>query len=175
MDAWKGYWYAFHHSKKVDELPVREFADRLAYELIHNNFKAGDSTVAKALSPLMKSPTRRSPWRHDLSVHFVPNVSETAISPLTSTNSSSTKVKQAQAQAIWMQVLELHKHVQQQTTESTGRKIRRHCAFCKNKTGWYCSTCNVYCCPEIKNSKEPRNCYKQHILKVQPNFKELDK
>jgi hypothetical protein len=136
-DAWKGYRYPFCHSKKDDELPVREFADRLAYELIHNNFEGGDSTVAKALSPLMKSLTRRSPRRHDLSVHFVPDVSETAISPLTSTNTSSTKVKQAQAQAqaIWMQVLELHKHVQQQSTESTGRKIKRHCAFCKTKRG----------------------------------------
>ncbi len=77
-DAWKVYRYAFHHSKKDDELPVHEFANRLAYELIHNNFEAGDSTEAKALSPLMKSPTRRSPRRHDLSVHFVADVSETA-------------------------------------------------------------------------------------------------
>jgi hypothetical protein len=170
-DAWKGYRHAFRHSKKDEELPVRDFADRLAYELIHNKFEAGDSTVAKALSPLMKSPTRISPRRRESNVHFVPDVSETTVSPLTSTNTSSTKVKQAQAEALWMQVLELHKHVQQQTTESTGRKIRRHCAFCKNKTGWYCSTCNVYCCPEIKNSKEPRNCYKQHILTVHPKFK----
>jgi hypothetical protein len=65
MDAWKGYQYAFCHSKKDDELPLHDFANKLAYELIHNKFEAGDSTVAKALSPLMKSPTRRSPRWHD--------------------------------------------------------------------------------------------------------------
>jgi hypothetical protein len=38
--------------------------------------------------------------------------------------------------------------------------------------GWHCSACNVYCCPELKNCKEPRNFYKQHVLAVHPNFKE---
>jgi hypothetical protein len=117
MDAWKGYQYAFCHSKKDDELPLHDFANKLAYELIHNKFEAGDSTVAKALSPLMKSPRRRYPRWHDLSVHFLLEISETTISPLTSTNTKSLKVKQTQAEAIWMQVLELHEHVQQQTTE----------------------------------------------------------
>jgi hypothetical protein len=125
MDAWKGYWYTFRHSKNMMSYQC-VFANTLAYELIHNKFEVVDSTVAKALSPLMKSPR----W-HDLSVHFVLDVSKTAINPETSTKTSSTKVKQAQAETIWMQVLELHKHAQQQTTESTGRKIRRHCAFCK--------------------------------------------
>jgi hypothetical protein len=31
MDAWKGYWYAFHRSKNDEELPVRGFANRLAF------------------------------------------------------------------------------------------------------------------------------------------------
>jgi hypothetical protein len=50
-DAWKGYQYAFCLSKKDEELPVCDFADRLAYELIHTHFpKDGSSSVAKALS-----------------------------------------------------------------------------------------------------------------------------
>jgi hypothetical protein len=37
-------------------------SDRLADELIHNNFPKDDSsTVAKALSPLMKSPSEKIP------------------------------------------------------------------------------------------------------------------
>jgi hypothetical protein len=176
-DAWKGYRHAFHLSKRDEELPVHDFADRLAYELIHNNFPKDDSsTVAKALSPLMKPPVRRSPRRHKLGVRFVPDVSDTTdVSPLTSTFTSSTKAKEAQAEALWVQVMQLHKHIQQQTTESSGCKLKRHCDFCKNKTGWYCSTCNVYCCPEMKGGKEPRYCYKQHILEVHPKFKQLDK
>jgi hypothetical protein len=179
-DAWKGYRYAFGGKKSEEELPIRDFADRLAFELIHNNLaKEHQCISAKTLSPL-KSPTRRSPRLMDktrsvigtINQNLIVKLSDTTVSPLTSTNNSSAKLKQIQADAIWMQVLELHKHVQQQSTEATGRKIRRHCAFCKNKTGWYCSTCNVYCCPEMKNCKEPRNCYKQHILAVHPKFKE---
>jgi hypothetical protein len=29
----------------------------------------------------------------------------------------------------------------------------------------------VYCCPEMKSSKQPRNCYKEHILEAHPSFK----
>jgi hypothetical protein len=125
-DAWKGYWHAFCLSKRDEELPVHDFADRLAYELIHNNFpKDASSTVAKALSPLMKSPVRRSPRRHKLGVRFVPDVSNTTdVSPLTSTFTSSTKAKEAQAEALWVQVMQLHKHIQQQqTTQSSGCKL----------------------------------------------------
>ncbi len=138
-----------------------DFADRLAYELIHSNFsKEHECISAKKLSPL-KSPTIGSPRlmdkTHERSVigainqNLAVELSETNVSPLTSTNNSSANIKQIQADAIWLQVLELHKHVQQQSIEATGRKIRRHCAFCKNKTGLYCSTCNVYCCSEMKN------------------------
>jgi hypothetical protein len=116
-------------------------------------------------------PTRRSPRKYDVTVRINPDVSEISMSPLTSTATNSAKVKQAQAEAVWLQVLDLHKHVQQQATEASGRKIRRHCAFSKNKTGWYCSTCNIYCCPEITNSKAPRTCFKDHVLKVHPNLK----
>jgi hypothetical protein len=168
-DAWKGYRHASLHSKKDEELSIYEFADRLAYELIHNNFD-GDNSVTKTLSPLFKKTptptTRRSPRKYDVIVRINPEVSETSMTPLTSTATNSAKVKQAQAEAVWLQVLDLHKHVQQQATEASERKIRRHCAFCKNKTVWYCSTCNIYCCPEITNPKEPRNCFKDHVLKV---------
>ena len=37
-DAWKGYRYAFR-SKNEEEMTIRDFADRLAYELIHNNLQ----------------------------------------------------------------------------------------------------------------------------------------
>jgi len=33
------------------------------------------------------------------------------------------KAKEAQAEALWVQVMQLHKHIQQQTTESSGRKL----------------------------------------------------
>jgi hypothetical protein len=42
-DAWKGYWYAFCLSKRDEELPVHELADRLAHEMIQNNFPKDDS------------------------------------------------------------------------------------------------------------------------------------
>jgi hypothetical protein len=42
---------------------------------------------------------------------------------LTSTFTSSTKAKEAQAEASWVQVMQLQKHVQQQTTESLGGKL----------------------------------------------------
>ena len=116
------------HGKNIGmpSTSVKEMkSDRLADELIHNNFPKDDSsTVAKALSPLMKSPVRSSPRCHELEVHFDPDISDTAdVSPLTSTFTSSMKAKEAQAEALWVQVMQLHKHMQQQTTESSGCKL----------------------------------------------------
>jgi hypothetical protein len=51
-------------------------------------------------------------------------VSETTISQLTSSLTKSTTSKKIHTDAIWMQLVELHKHVQQEGTEATGRKIR---------------------------------------------------
>jgi hypothetical protein len=52
-DAWKGYRYAFKGKRSEKELPVHDFADRLAYELIHNNFATdNESSIAMSLSPL---------------------------------------------------------------------------------------------------------------------------
>ncbi len=72
---------------------------------------------------------------------------------------------------MWLKMMKLHQHVQQDSTVATGRKIRWHCNYCKFKTGWYCKICKVYCCPEMKNSKQPRNCHREHILETQPSFK----
>jgi hypothetical protein len=59
-DAWKGYRYAFKERKSEEELPVHDFADRLANKLLHNNFAMDkESNTAKSLLPL-KLP-RRSP------------------------------------------------------------------------------------------------------------------
>jgi hypothetical protein len=56
----------------------------------------------------------------DMNCNLVVELSENTVSPLTSTNISSARMRQIQADAVWMQVLELHKHVQQQQTEATG-------------------------------------------------------
>jgi len=37
-DAWKGYRYAFRE-KSEEDISIRDFVDRLAYELIHNNLQ----------------------------------------------------------------------------------------------------------------------------------------
>jgi hypothetical protein len=55
-----------------------------------------------------------------MNCNLVVELSENTVSPLTSTNISSARMRQIQADAVWMQVLELHKHVQQQQTEATG-------------------------------------------------------
>jgi len=60
-DAWKGFRYAFQNRKNDEEITIREFADRLAFELINNNFGCGASdNKIQVLSPLT-SPQRRSP------------------------------------------------------------------------------------------------------------------
>ena len=97
---------------------------------------------------------------------MVVQITEATVSPLTKSTSS-----RVQADLMWAKMMELHQHVQQYSKEATGRKIRRHCAYCKFKTGWYCKTCKVYCCPEMKSVKQPRNCYKEHILEAHPSFK----
>jgi len=103
--------------------------------------------------------------------NLVVEFSETTVSPLTNGHSRFTTSKKVREDAIWMQLVELHQHVQQDSTEARGRKIRWHCDFCKLKTGWFCNTCKVYCCPEMKGGKQPRNCYKEHILQAHPSFK----
>jgi hypothetical protein len=164
-DAWKGYKYAFRNTRK-EEMTIRDFADQLAYELIHNNFHSDKSiNSVKILSPLLQSPRRQSP-RFVRKENLVVAVTEATVSPLTKSTASRVNYD-----LMWVKMMELHQHVQQDITEATGRKIRRHCAFCKLKTGWYCKTCKVYCCPEMKSSKQPRNCYKEHILEAHPSFK----
>ena len=96
---------------------------------------------------------------------MVVEVTEATVSPLT--KSTSFRVH---ADFMWAKMKELHQHVQQDSKEATWRKIRRHCAYCKFNTGWYCKTCKVYCCPEMKSGKQPRNCYKEHILEAHPSF-----
>jgi hypothetical protein len=54
--AWKGYRYAFH-GKSEEDITIQDFADRLAYELIHNNLQSYKSiNTVKILSPLLHSP-----------------------------------------------------------------------------------------------------------------------
>jgi hypothetical protein len=180
-DAWKGFRYAFRRHKQDEEITIREFADRLAFELLHNNFDNGGSAATKTLNVLspLRSPARRSPRLLKLSQkcdeavlngNFVVEISEATVSPLASTLTKSTASKKVQADALWMQLMELHKHEQIDGVEATGRKIRRHCAFCKNKTGWQCKTCKVYCCPEMTKCKKPWNCYKEHPIAAHPSY-----
>jgi hypothetical protein len=180
-DAWKAYRYAFQKQKKCEELPIKDFADRLAYELINNTFdnNNGNHVTQMVLSPLL-SP-RRSPrllglnqTRDDVALikqNLEIHIAETTVSHLTSHQTKSTSSKQIQTDVVWMQLLELHKHVQQDGTEATGRKIRRRCEFCRSKTGWYCKPCNVYCCPALKTTKKPWHCYKEHVLDKHPSLK----
>jgi hypothetical protein len=177
-DAWKGYKHAFQGHQIDEELTLTDFADRMSYELIHNNFATGGENSVTILSPL--ESCRRSPrllqqrikdYDDVVERNLVVEISDATVSPLTNGLSKSTISKKVREDAIWMQLLELHKHVQQDSKEATGRKIRRHCSVCKSKTGWYCVPCKMYCCPELKNSKTPRNCYKEHILEAHPSFK----
>jgi len=180
-DAWKAYRYAFQKPKNCEELPIKDFADRLAYELINNTFdnNNGNHVTQMVLSPFL-SP-RRCPrllglnqTRDDVALikqNLEIHIAETTVSPLTSHQTKSTSSKQIQTDVVWMQLLELHKHVQQDGTEATGRKIRHRCEFCQSKTGWYCKPCNVYCCPELKLTKKPRHCYKEHVLDKHPSLK----
>jgi hypothetical protein len=148
--------------KKIEEKSICNFADQLAFDLINNNFDdGGSSTTITIISPLMDSPQRRLARKESLVVE----VTEASISLLTESTSSKIQYDLMRAK-----MMELHQPMQQDTTESTGRKIRHYCAFCKLKAGWLCKTCKVYCCPEIKGGKQPRNCYKEHMLQAHPSF-----
>ncbi len=144
-DCWKGYKYAFRGSKYDEEITIRDFSDRLAYELLHNNFTASEPAAAKILSPLIY-PDRRSPGilqKHQDATNssigvtkgnLVVEITEATVSPL-------TKSSKVHPDMMWLKMMELHQHVQQDSTEATRRKIRWHCNYCKFKTGWYCETC----------------------------------
>ena len=64
-------------SEKYEQVPAHVFADSLAYEVIHNFAKDYSSAIAKAVSPLMKSPVRIAPRCLILTVHFVPDICAT--------------------------------------------------------------------------------------------------
>jgi hypothetical protein len=96
--------------KNEEEITIREFADRLAFELINNNFDCGASdNKIQVLSPLT-SPQRRSPRlmrlnkRVDAAIegNLVVVISEASVSPLTSNQTKSTASKKIQAEAIWI-------------------------------------------------------------------------
>ena len=55
-------------------------------------------------------------------------VTEATVSPLT--KSTSSRVNN---DLMWVKMMELHPHVQQDSTEATGRKIRRHCLFANSR------------------------------------------
>ena len=100
-DAWKAYRYAFQKQKNCEELPIKDFADRLAYELINNTFdnNNGNNATQMVLSPLM-SPRRsprllksnqtreEAPIKTNLEIH----ISDTTVSPLTSHHTKSTNI-----------------------------------------------------------------------------------
>jgi hypothetical protein len=96
-DAWKGFRYAFRCHKQDEEITICEFADQLAFELLHNNFDNGGSAATKTLNVLspLRSPARRSPRLLKLSQKFdvavlngnlVVEILEATVSPLASTN-----------------------------------------------------------------------------------------
>jgi hypothetical protein len=117
-DAWKGYKYAFRNKSK-EEMTIRDFTDQLAYELIHNNFHSDKSiNSVKILSPLLQSPKRQSP-RFVRKEILVVAVTEATVSPLTKPTASKVN-----SDLMWLKMMELHQHVQQDSTEATGRKIR---------------------------------------------------
>jgi hypothetical protein len=41
--------------------------------------------------------------------------------------------KQVKAEALWMQLVELHKHLHEERTEKSGRRIRLHVLFAEVK------------------------------------------
>jgi hypothetical protein len=51
-------------------------------------------------------------------------VSETTVSPFTNIQSRSTTSKKVREDTLFVQLVELHKQVQQESKEVTGRKIR---------------------------------------------------
>jgi hypothetical protein len=172
-DTWKRYKLAIKKPENWWRITISEFEDNLSYELIHNTFEnEGERNSITILSPL--ESCQSSPRLNKVSSSYcdpvvecnlMVEVSETTVSPFTNIQSRSTTSKKVREDTLFVQLVELHKQVQQESKEVTGRKIRWHCSI-KRKTGWHSITCTVYCCPEIKNTKTPRNCYKEHILAV---------
>jgi hypothetical protein len=181
-DAWKGYKYAFKGSKRERETSLKDFADQLAFELCTNIFsKTTDNEMPQEISPLVAQAVADKPsvegpaLRRGLEIF--PPVENVIIetdnfgvgvpfltSPLTSTDGDQSKTR-LEADVLWAQMISLHPHIQSKETEKTGRLMRRRCTQCQMKTGWYCELCKVFCCPEHRDGTNPRNCYKEHILK----------
>ncbi len=100
-DAWGGYRYAFRSKKHEEELPICDFTDRLAFELIHNNSAKDYECISAKILSLLMSPIRRTPSPMDktrsvigtIDLNFVVELSNTTIRPLSSTNNSSEKIK----------------------------------------------------------------------------------
>jgi hypothetical protein len=85
----------------------------------HNNFHSDKSiNSVMILSPLLQSPQRQSP-RFFRKENLVVAVTEVTVSPLT--KSASSRVN---SDLMMVKMMELHQHVQQDSTEATGRKIR---------------------------------------------------
>jgi len=56
--------------------------------------------------------------------NLVVEISDTTVSPLTNGQSRSKTSIKVREFTIWMELVLLHQHVQQDSTEATGRKIR---------------------------------------------------
>jgi hypothetical protein len=191
-DAWKAYKYA-NNSVKEKAITIREFADRLAFELIDNKIGSNDSgaMMCDMYSPLNKKDAKEDN-EEDYEAHNKVRVArkrnilecsppstgtrsrqrsvlsadeiQVSVSPLTSTDGDHAK--KVEVELLWVKMMKEHKHMKSDQTEKTGRFRRCRCTQCHRKTRWYCGLCNVYCCPETTTNDETRYCYKQHIIKI---------
>jgi hypothetical protein len=196
-DAWKAYKYGVNNKRKEKEIGIREFADRLAFDLLNNKFAKDDETITDQMSPLKRTSAQvsedanenleleestTSSWRLRSTeitettlppelVNIAARGAETITSPLESTDTTQ-KAMIMTAELLWIKLMESHPHKKSDSKEKTGRLRRCRCTQCNMKTGWYCGLCNTFCCPELKDNSNGivKSCYKEHIIKMHPKL-----
>jgi hypothetical protein len=180
-DCWKAYKYSCNDPKKDSEYTICEFADSLAFELVHNKFCNGQQ-VAPTLSPLVEKqkeqeyeentlPTQQSSSLGPGSCQRILELdnANSVVSPLTSDRTYSTVSQIARSDQLWDTLMTSHIHERNDAIDCEGKIRRRKCINCRKKTQWYCVKCKVFVCPDMQGQREYK-CFKRHIIALHPNL-----
>ena len=152
----------------------------LSYELLYNTRGNNFQDERNFLSPLRRSPSKRSmdddhkdnngiglrnedeiPARATISIH------QTDISSMT--DDEAIKIKNnLKQQHFWNHLLQLHQLEQETVICSDGREKRYVCKECSRQTSWICKFCKKHYCKDNQGGRGEK-CFTDNIKLAHPN------
>jgi hypothetical protein len=168
-DSWKAYCYGMKNKTTT----ICEFADMLAFELMHNSFGKEYQEERELVSPLRRSPRLRHDCSADQDItnnqQLIPRELELpetgesdCISPVTESRASLN------SELLWNHYKKMHVFQKEIERTGDGRAKRGICKECSRQSSWFCRYCMFHVCADNQGNRKDC-CYSDHIMKKHPN------